>query len=330
MKPKRRQKNKANKARAESIQVLIALGVLYSALVVLAMLPSPMRSVAVQFYDNTTVITRLNISNAAPIVSNVFIYDNDSINSTSGDIKLTPGTTDIITCNATINDSNGWNDVVKVNATLFQTGRFNDPVDKNYKYQNSSCAIVLKGLYAAGATCTFAVEYFANNGTWNCSVTAVDNGSIQAQAFADNLTTIARLYAISLQSNVIDYGVLNVTQISPVQPFNVTNAGNMHINLSVEGYAETPGDGYAMKCQGNTFINVSLERYALFQGANWSVNMTLLTSSPLPNGIANLTIFQNTDDNGVSRNTTYWAIKAPIGVQSGACNGTILFSAIPA
>ncbi|NOZ80372.1 MAG: hypothetical protein GXP63_01755 [DPANN group archaeon] len=311
-------------------QLFLTLGLLQLTLLVLLLLPSPQTVIGQTYYSNTTVLTKLNISNAAPIVYNVFIYDNDSL--AGGDMILTPGTTDRIFCNATVNDSNGWTDVNISNGTLFHAGNFSDPNDNNVRYENTSCSIMQNNGFADSAlvTCSFEVYFYADAGAWNCSIEAEDNSSVSDQAFANSTKTIAQLYAIDLDTAVVDYGVLNVTEVSSPTTVNITNAGNMHINLSVEGYGSSLHDDLAMNCSKQSTIAVGLERYALTASANWSVNMTPLTSNPLTNGIGNLTIWQNEDDLGNSTNTTWWAIKAPIGAESGACNGSLVFSAIPA
>jgi len=328
-------KNKiAKKENARDLIHTFVAGILYAAVLIMILLPFGPNSIFAETYnDNTTVLTKLNISNAAPIVTNVIMYDDDSADLT-GDIILNQGTYDIVWCNATVNDSNGWTDIIKANGTLFHNGNFTSPNDNNVRYQNSSCSLMQNGgaSQSAIASCTFKVMFYANNGTWNCSITVEDNASVTDSETTDNesVRDIAALYAMGFDSLTIDYGVLNVTGISDTIPFNITNFGNRDIKISVEGYGSSLHDGLAMNCSSSTSISVNYEKYSVQQNANWSINMTPLTSDPLLTGIENLTIVQNQDDSGNSTNTTYWAIKAPIGVQTGPCNGTILFSAVPA
>lgn len=311
-------------------QLITALLLLQGLFLILLLLPSPQEVIAQAYYSNVTILTRLNVSNAAPIVSNVVIFDNDSLVG-GGNILLTPGTTDRIYCNATINDSNGWGDINLTNGTLFLNGNWTDGNDRNTRYQNASCSVIQNNGFSTSAlaTCSFEVYFFANNGSWNCSVHTRDNSSVEAEAFADSAKTIESLYALDLDTDTLDYGLLNVTAISGLRSVNVTNAGNMDINLSVEGYGSSLHDDLSMNCSQSSTINISQQRYSINPNVNWSTNMTYLTSDPITSGIENLTILQRTSETINVTNSTYWAIQVPIGVESGICNGSLVFSAIP-
>ncbi|RLE42643.1 hypothetical protein DRJ48_03105 [Candidatus Woesearchaeota archaeon] len=275
------------------------------------------------YNDNTSVLTKLNVSNVAPWVINPVVYKQGT--PAGNNIVLEEGTTINVRCNATINDTNGVNDISSVNATFYLSG-YTGAADYNTLYKNTSCTQVYQiSNIAAYYSCNFQVWYFANNGTWECNMTALDTGGLSNYSVAQNI--IDPLYAINLSTTEIDFGELDPGQSSTDQVVNVTNFGNMNLTIAVKGYGVTDGDGWAMNCTvGN--ISIGYERYALDPGIAWD-SMTQLTSSFT--NIAGLTVYQRVDDNDNaminSTNSTYWKIKAPLGTR-GQCNGTLVFSAV--
>ncbi|RLE41570.1 hypothetical protein DRJ48_05295, partial [Candidatus Woesearchaeota archaeon] len=275
------------------------------------------------YNDNTSLLTKLNVSNKAPAVYGVILHDNNS----QTNMILEQGTYHTIICNATVNDTNGYGDITTVNATIYKYPEYgpNSSQDNNYKYSNASCRqYATSGVITAYYTCKFNVWYYAYNGTWRCNVTAIDNSSATNSSYDDSI--IDPLFAINLSTTEIDFGELEPGQSSSDQEVNVTNFGNMNLTIAVKGYGVTEGDGWAMNCTvGN--ISIGYERYALDPGIAWD-SMTQLTSSFT--NIAGLTVYQRVDDNDNaminSTNSTYWKIKAPFGTK-GQCNGTLVFSA---
>jgi len=278
------------------------------------------------YYDNTTVLTLLNVTNVAPTISNVLVYDNDSL--VSGNIILNQGTTDIVYCNATVTDLNGYLDIIDYNATLFHETTTAGAADQNIDhYTNATCmnSTISGNITSINVQCTFNVWFYANNGTWTCNVTAFDGNSINHSSGTE---IIDPLFALDLNTSVIDYGELAPGDSSADDvPVRVTNFGNMDINVSVEGYGVTLHDGLAMDCILGD-INVSYEKYDVQPGQTIA-NMYNLTENPLINGVPGLTIPKNTVDGSNSTNTTFWKMHVPYGNPlKGFCNGTVLFSAI--
>jgi len=289
------------------------------------LLPS-IKQTSATYTDNTTVESRVNISNVAPIVTVDYFYNNQS--NPNDNIALTEGGTTLVFCNGTIVDNNGWWDVGNlgyVNVSIYDKDYPTGAPDNNYRYLNGSCYREQINATAIFASCTINMWFYANNDTWYCNMTAVDGGGEVGSGTKSN--TVLPLYALDVNTTLIDYGELAPGDSSPNDVVvGITNFGNMDINVSVEGYAKTRGDGLAMNCTiGN--ISVEYEKYALQPGQPVS-SMTNLTSSPLPGGIEGLTILQNTDDNGNSTNSTYWKLEVPIGMGRGTCNGTVLFAAV--
>ncbi len=267
-----------------------------------------------QPYNASALVnTTVNITNSAPLVSNVLLdtpvdliaYDNKTVY-----------------CNATIFDFD--NQTQEVNATLYLNGITTpiSPDDGNNHYSNTSCTRVGPQDRTMNYICTFDIRYYANNNTnWICNVTAKDTGNAYNSNIS-NLATINPLVAIKLPP-LIDYGDLAVTDISDDIDANVTNAGNRDANISVEGWGATPGDGLAFVCDFGT-IDISYERYNITTGINNYPFMTELTTTTTM--IPRFYVQQRTDESLDSFNSTWWKVQIPIGA-GGVCNGTILFSA---
>lgn len=289
------------------------------------------------FIDNTfadigssvTPTTNLTIGKSNPNIL--------SIVTEAGSVILVPNGTKVVNCSVIIEDFDGDVDMDFVNATFFDsvTSFPEDSDDVNYHYTNDSCVIdnSYGDNYQAKVDCLFIVEYNANPGEWNCSVYVED---LSHYSDSDtNSTTIEELLAFGLPTN-IDYGIINATYVSDEREANITNVGNVMVNLSVSGYGLSEGDGYAMVCDYGSSQNISVgfEKYNLTDSnldelsySQFEGNYSNLTNNLKIKGI-NLDYHQNVGINDMV-NTTYWRIYVPVGV-AGTCNGTILFGAIKA
>ncbi|NTV23424.1 MAG: hypothetical protein HGA85_03550 [Nanoarchaeota archaeon] len=264
-----------------------------------------------QSYNSTWLLnTTVNITNSAPLVLdvnlqspiNLIAYDNTTVN-----------------CNVTIYDFD--NNTAGVNATLHRSNMSSSLApDMNYLYTNSSCSLISPADYYANYSCTFTVNYFANNGSWLCNATVIDvanaTGSNQSVA-----SIINPLIAIKLPS-LIDYGNVAVNQNSTDIDANITNAGNRDANISVEGYAIVPGDNLAMNCTVGT-IAIGFEKYNRNGNINYGA-MTALTG--VTTQIPIYSVYQRQSETIESINATYWKMSVPPGA-GGICTGKILFTA---
>ena len=284
---------------------------------------------------NANVTTWLKIGNVYPDV--IFVELNGG-----SDITLTPNETTKIWCAAIVRDYNGDNDITGVNATLYHSSYTSDTADdNNYHYTNASCNWQADtGGYGYGddgyhslANCTFDVEYYADPGTWTCNVTARDT----MDWTGENWTTQAvnQLLALGVP-DLINYTEVNATFVSDEQIANVTNLGNVQINLSLHGYGVTDGDGKAMECTlGNiAYIPVMYEKYNLTDStavvnslSEFEATYINLTDSATTKQF-NLG-YRQEDSYNEAWNETYWRIYVPKGV-AGTCNGTIVFGAVEA
>lgn len=312
---------------------------------------------------NATIIARVNVTNTDPNITSIRIEDGTP--SPPNEIDLTANGVTIVTCNATVFDYNGFEDITDkntTNATFFISSVGSDAADDNNShYTNQSCNRCVQANDApepsrtAYCDCKFAVQYYANDSdSWTCEFTVQDKGGIQVSGLEINITdtdsnssgvTVTKLLAIDAPA-ILDYGNLSVTQTSAEIVHNVTNVGNINLNLSLRGYGGTHGDflhntsfpsnNLTMICDyGN--ISIGYQRYSLVGGLSDFNDMRILQNqTEILTGLTgpaavNITWPQRVDDShvGNSRNSTYWKIEVPLSV-GGLCNGTIIFGAVDA
>ena len=285
---------------------------------------------------NATIITEFEVGNSFPEIRNITI---------NGDvaIALTPNSTKIVECAAIVVDYNGDTDIDSGNATFFDSSIAEaDPDDNNNHYLNSSCEInksfvsfngISDDPYNALINCTFRLYYYANPGDWNCTIKVNDTKG--SAATESDKQTVSELLALGLPDE-IDYGTVNATYASGEQTTNITNYGNIEINLSLEGYGAFPGDGNAMNCTLGAVGNISVEyeKYNLTAS-----NPGTLSLSELEATHTNLTTTAETKKFNLAARTndtvnkaikqSYWRIYVPTGV-AGTCTGNIIFGATTA
>jgi hypothetical protein len=268
---------------------------------------------------NITVITNLTVGNVFPEILNVTIQEGVS------PIALIPNDTKLIYCIGYLVDYNGEADIGYVNATFFD----------NVNYTNTSCDLdkTYGDAYTALTNCSFEVQYYANTSEWNCSLTS--NDSYNWMHRNSNITTISPLLALGLP-DMIYYGTVNATYVSDENRTNVTNYGNVMLNLSLNGYGFQPDDGNAMNCTlgANKNISIEYEKYNLtaitlgdLGHAEFIGNYTNLTSAPVIKEF-NLDFRKNEDINEAWKES-YWRVYVPLGV-AGTCQGNIIFSGVQA
>ncbi len=293
---------------------------------------------------NVTVQSILKVGNVSPEVVNV------TVNDYATSIDLTPNSTKNISCQALVRDWNGEGNITNVTSEFFiSPGVYNGgyaagPNDNNYHYTNNSCYIndsfgtwhgMVDDPYIALATCNYSIWYYAYPGTWNCTV-FVDSIP-KLNATGSNTTTINQLLAVGLPPS-INFGTVNATYVSDENYTNVTNMGNVELNLSLYGYAQTLGDGYAMNCSVplSTYhpkIPIGFEKYNLTVShpggltlTQFETNYTNLTSTYTVRKF-NLNFRENDAAQGTDdTNATYWRVYVPNGA-AGTCTGNIVFGA---
>ena len=311
--------------------IILSLGILLTIGALFLGVPMITTNVMGANITNATTIAKVYVWNTEPNITRVFVSPTL--------IDLTAGNTTTVNCTGYVWDYNSWSDITNVSATFYDvTYGDGTAADNNYRYINNSCANCTSADGSgtnASCSCQFAVWYYANDGTWQCNMTVIDSGGNATERFyyfndseISSTVTINTVLGINAP-NEIDYGNLSVTETSNDIPTNISNWGNVPINISTRGWGGTEdySDAYAnisMICDyGN--ISIGYERYNITNGSSYD-SMTNLTSEFA--GIPNFTLPIRTNDinYGNDTNTTYWKIQIPLTI-GGYCNGTIQFSA---
>ncbi len=311
------------KFKKKSIIFLILLEV---ALLIILFSFFPKEVIAGVGSPNVTVITNLTVGNVYPELSNV------SIEANASNLVLTPNATRKIYCYGLGTDYNGWEDMESATGTFFanSTSSYGSADDNNLHYTNSSCTLSSYDTYSSWINCSFDIWYYANPGIWNCTINVTDNKS--KNGYGWDTINISTLLALGLP-DFMDYGEVNATEVSLENVSNVTNYGNVMINLSLSGYGFTLSDGNAMNCTIGAIKNITIqnEKYNLTASnpgildlPQFIANYTNLTSSPAVKNF-NLNFRQN-DTFNEAVNASYWRIYVPLGV-AGTCQGNIVFGA---
>jgi len=291
--------------------------------------------------ENVSVATSLIVGNVFPEVLNV------SLDNNSATVTLVANTTQLVSCVGIVRDYNNDSDFNVARAEfydLYGGVLYGGADDNNTHYTNGSCNIttnftswneVIDDDYLALVNCNFSVWYYANASIWNCTLFINDTQGWSATG--NDSITIDSLLAIGVPST-INYGTVNATYVSNENLTNVTNVGNVKINLSLSGYGVDEGDGLAMNCTlgSNGTIPIDYEKYNLTATTSGDLtltqfegNYTNLTSAVVVNNM-DLFVRQNDAAQGTDdTNATYWRIYVPLGV-AGTCNGTIIFGATTA
>jgi hypothetical protein len=318
----------------EKLKISILFGLIFVFYIYLA-LPSVVSWGPMNSYRNVSVRTTVNITDAMPEIINITCNSGTAI-------TLQAGGRQNVTCLIEIRDYNGGNTIngtvnsgtgisgVNISTLYHIFNRSSEPDDNNTHYTNSSCTLTgTANGYYVNWTCGFYLWYYANNGTWTVNATVQDrynNRSYNVSGYKN--ITVNALYALNV-TDTIDFGDMFVgeTTTNAVQA-NITNFGNMQINVSVYGYGaenKTLYGNYAMMC---TVGNLSLtnERYGLNSGTAWA-SMTPITGTAAQ--ITALTVDRRLDENNETRNATYWRLYVdPAANPFGQCNGTVIFSAV--
>lgn len=334
------QRNHSDWKLEQHLMGILALSVLVISLVGIAF--TSMQVLGATNVTNQSVLAIVNVSNTEPVIVTVVV--DDDLPSPAGEIDLVANNVTVITCNATVFDYNGAPDIEPndSNATFYiQSVGPLGVTDNNIRYRNESCGrCTLINATHTACDCRMAIQYYANDSSsWLCNMSVTDRGGHQHPSLKLNISstgvsstvTVTKLLGISAPA-ILDYGNLTVTETSNEIIHNVTNVGNVDLNLSLRGYGgtnETLGQNLSMICAfGN--ISVGQQKYMLgtenVGSSNWSRNMAILRNQT---DITNLTLFQRIHDDmfGSDRNSTLWKLRVPLSV-GGICNGTIIFGAV--
>lgn len=268
--------------------------------------------------------------NAPPNISSIVV--DDSILIPANQIDLITASTRKVYCKAIVKDPEGGL-LYNLSARFFDVNSsfYDDLDDNNYHYTNSSC--VVNSSYVSvdnesQVVCGFDTWYYANQGSWNCTLNVQDNLSARSETY-DSII-INPLLSVGVNSN-IDFGILNTFNVSKEIEVNVTNYGNVKINLSLYGYATNIGDGYAMNCTLGNEISLYYERYNLTSSNLGNLDLSGMESlyKNLSSDYTVETFNLNPRQDDLVNNAvnfTYWRIYVPPGT-GGECVGNIVFGA---
>ena len=264
------------------------------------------------YYQNITLQTNATVNNTPGYVTQIII---------DSPVNLIAGGLTTITCNATIQDDNGVEDLLGARAIIYSSSTsFNAPNNATNHYTNDSCSCTPINDLQMACTCKFNVYYFADNGSWNCRVTAlsIDGNSSLEQGFVIN-----PLAALTVNPYVLDYGNVGAGQISNDRWINITNLGNIAIDLYTYAYAIMSDDELAMNCTtGN--ITTDKERFYYTSGQSFDLMIPIGNYSSMSFADINLSRQTSVDLNSSMK--LYFKISVP-DIVSGVCSGHIVMIA---
>ena len=266
--------------------------------------------------------------NSPPNITSIQV--DDSITSPPNYIDLNIASNQTVICNAIVNEYDG-NNLQNASAIFYDSinSNYNLPDNNNSHYSNSSCYINLSygNQFQRQVLCTFYVQYYAFSSNWTCTLKIADNLSFYSNRSAK--TFINPLLGIGVDSPV-DFGQVLPSAVTPEKIINITNYGNVDLNISLSGYGSTEGDSIGMVCSIDN-ISVEYVKYNLTSSNPGDLNLdrfenlyTNLTNSSIVKSF-NLGYRKQSSYNEAV-NSTYWRVYAPEAIQ-GSCSGNILIGA---
>ncbi len=238
----------------------------------------------------------------------------------SGEVILSAGSTRPVNCTIAASDIEGASAIMNASATFYYyLNKSSDPNDNTVHYTNASCSVVGSNATSKIFFCAFDVYYYANNGTWNCNATVYNIYSYFSSSNAS--VTIDPLYAVHLTDG-LNFGPVEAGFSSSEFATNITNLGNMPLNITVQGYAQTPGDAMGMNCSDLTNISISAIGFSGTSGSFTS--KTLLTGAVQ---MTNLQLSKQTSALPINQSVYWQIVPTPaVGSSTRTCEGYIIFS----
>jgi len=267
--------------------------------------------------DFSAVTSTASVTNAAPTVGTITATD---------PVTLSESTNVTVWCNATVTDTNGYSDVSTVSAKLWDPASTTEGAGNDYNnhFTNSTCTLSGGSGTTVNAACSFNVHYSANAAEWTCKLTATDAGALTGTASATDVT-VNQLKALSTVSASLAFSELALGATSSSDKnINVTNTGNVLIDVSVDGYGAIDGDGKSMTCTIGT-ITLANVKYNLTSGQDFDTTMTSLTDIAVI--LADFDLAKTTDGTP-STKAIFWKLRMPSSDVGGTCNGKIVVTAV--
>jgi hypothetical protein len=253
----------------------------------------------------------------APVIDSMNVDDNFL---SDNEIILSAGSTRFVNCTVIATDSEGSSSIVNASATFYYyLNKSSNLDDDNVHYTNNSCSEVSSNDTSKIFLCGFDVNYYANNGTWYCNATVYNIYSYLANNYT--LAVLDPLYAVNLTDGI---EFANVSSGFPSNNItvNITNFGNMPVNITIQGYAIVIGDNIGMNCSDGTNITINRTKFSTNSTATYN------QKTPLNGSVQSmrLKILKQTNATQIF-NTTYWQIDPDPGVANRICGGYVIFSA---
>ena len=135
----------------------------------------------------------------------------------------------------------------------------------------------------------------------------------------------------------INYGTIGPGRVSNESINNVTNRGNVKIDIGLDGYASFDGDGNAMNCSNGKNISLGNEKYNLTASNTNILNLTEFESlyKNLSDSEVNETgfnlDFRKDDAVNEANKPTFWRIYIPPELNlpvNTSCSGKINIAAM--
>ncbi|MEK6968653.1 MAG: hypothetical protein AABX51_08590 [Nanoarchaeota archaeon] len=278
--------------------------------------------------SSALVITRVNVTNSPPFVSNLSI---------TTPVNLAPNSSVNLTCNATVLDYNNWSDIKQVNFSFFSSNlsssEFANTNRSHYDLFNCTSSEELSP-YERRYNCWAVVNYNAFFDNWTCNITAVDVAGLQN---TKKITTTVNDLISFFVPDELNFGDVPVTNTSANFHLNMTNFGNQPLNYSAYAYAATENDSAVMLCQfgnitiGNMKFTVNQSNISSlidFDNELTQVNNSNATRSSL--GVVTYP-YNETLSNPINGST--WRLRVPLGpagTPAGLCNGSLIITAFKA
>ena len=255
----------------------------------------------------------ITIQNRAPSIN---------LSTPASTINLVAGSSVLIQCNASVTDQDNASTILSTAASLYLNGTSPAASDSNRThYTNASCTAIGNNSVTKNFTCNFTVYYYASNGSWLCNVTVNDTWNLTSNTTP---LIIGQLLAVNITPWTISFGTVAIGNISQNQSVNVTNIGNLAMNISVWAYGQAYGDNYSFWC-GTGGLNTSYLQFSTDISANYTQKQPVGTTTDTT--FLNLTVQPQTNSTP-SLNASYWQLSVPqLANLAGLCNGTLVFEA---
>jgi len=204
--------------------------VLVTLITVLAFIMAAISPTAIAFAQTG----KAQINNKAPTIESVTLTpDNDS--GLSGvQVNPTPGSTSTVSVSIQVKDNNGYNDISTVAVVVYKP-------DGTTVHVSSGNATLSTGNGTHSTwTYSFNMNFYDAPATGTSTYKVITTATDTLGATGNNSATPAvfnynELIALSLNTNTIDFGVLDPGQTSSTQTVGGTNLGNVTLDINLSG-----------------------------------------------------------------------------------------------